>query len=360
MNRIGERLREASAPVPAGAWENIRSRISTEGPSLNAPSSGFPFGISAVAGLVLLGSLAWFGNYQPEHREVIAASQSIPVEDRVRNDETSTVIIVEDVETSETNSEPPIAESEPTPEKISADPKQNELPEGTAVPQSIASGEQESEPRQDILPIDISQPVPLSERAEPEEHAFSEPADEKTPPTTESISVEELQADIKPVQNTGYAPYTVQLEATGNAALYQWDLGRSGIVEGASKQVTFEEPGTYTIYLTGISQSGETKSEYVTFTVKEGSHLSVPDTFTPNGDGLNDEYRVKGSKIGDFQLSIIDSKGNVVFSTRNMNESWNFVEGNYNLDGEIYRVLVRATGVDGKNYSVNKRLTIIR
>jgi gliding motility-associated-like protein len=57
--------------------------------------------------------------------------------------------------------------------------------------------------------------------------------------------------------------------------------------------------------------------------VNDGSFVAVPNAFTPNGDGLNDQYKPIANKISKLTLTIFDSKNNIAFSTQNMNEGWN-------------------------------------
>lgn len=50
--------------------------------------------------------------------------------------------------------------------------------------------------------------------------------------------------------------------------------------------------------------------------------LYFPNAFTPDGDGLNDVFKVVGEDIATFHLMIFDRWGNMVFETRDPGEGW--------------------------------------
>jgi gliding motility-associated-like protein len=50
--------------------------------------------------------------------------------------------------------------------------------------------------------------------------------------------------------------------------------------------------------------------------------LYIPNAFTPNGSGLNDEFFVKGENVDKFEMQIYDRWGNLIFRTEDMTEHW--------------------------------------
>ena len=48
----------------------------------------------------------------------------------------------------------------------------------------------------------------------------------------------------------------------------------------------------------------------------------IPDAFTPNGDGINDVFGVKGEGIQNFTLRIFNRWGEEVFSSNNPKQQW--------------------------------------
>lgn len=50
--------------------------------------------------------------------------------------------------------------------------------------------------------------------------------------------------------------------------------------------------------------------------------LSIPNSFTPNGDGLNDQFIVKGRFIDSFEMHIYDRWGEMLYHTTDINSGW--------------------------------------
>jgi gliding motility-associated-like protein len=54
--------------------------------------------------------------------------------------------------------------------------------------------------------------------------------------------------------------------------------------------------------------------------------LGIPTAFTPNGNGLNDEFKIIGDNITNFTMHIFNRWGEVVFYSEDLNRGW---DGNY-------------------------------
>jgi gliding motility-associated-like protein len=87
-----------------------------------------------------------------------------------------------------------------------------------------------------------------------------------------------------------------------------------------------------------IDQNGCENSDTVSV-ILDGA-LYVPNAFTPNGDGINDFFVIRGVDIKDFQLFIFDRWGLLIFETDDMNAHW---DGSYKgepvqLDTYVWKV----------------------
>lgn len=71
--------------------------------------------------------------------------------------------------------------------------------------------------------------------------------------------------------------------------------------------------------------------------------LYMPNVFTPNGDGINDVFNPILIGAVEFEMTIVDRWGNIVFTTKDQSQGWNgvSVESGKILEG-TYTVVVRA------------------
>ncbi len=51
--------------------------------------------------------------------------------------------------------------------------------------------------------------------------------------------------------------------------------------------------------------------------------ITIPDVFTPNGDGLNDVFEIPNAELKQWHIIIVDAAGNMVFETDQQSNYWN-------------------------------------
>jgi gliding motility-associated-like protein len=80
--------------------------------------------------------------------------------------------------------------------------------------------------------------------------------------------------------------------------------------------------------------------------------LYVPNSFTPNGDGVNDVWFVYGENILEFYVQIWDRWGEEIYASDNMYQPWQGQRRNGDQyvqnDVYTYKVTYRMRGEDGK------------
>jgi gliding motility-associated-like protein len=89
--------------------------------------------------------------------------------------------------------------------------------------------------------------------------------------------------------------------------------------------------------------------------------IFVPNVFSPNGDGNNDELVIYGTKcVKEFKLVIFDRWGEKVFETDDINAKWN---GSYNgkdMNGATFVYYIKGLYKDDRPIDLKGNITIVR
>ncbi|MBL7923219.1 MAG: gliding motility-associated C-terminal domain-containing protein [Bacteroidia bacterium] len=87
--------------------------------------------------------------------------------------------------------------------------------------------------------------------------------------------------------------------------------------------------------------------------------LYVPNTFTPNGDGLNDTFGVAGEAIKDFRMQIFNRWGQLIFESSNANERWDGTFQGQKVPMGTYVYKVTASSPNGMRQNKEGNLNVI-
>ncbi|MFH1321973.1 MAG: gliding motility-associated C-terminal domain-containing protein [Bacteroidota bacterium] len=118
----------------------------------------------------------------------------------------------------------------------------------------------------------------------------------------------------------------------------------------------------YSFIITSAGQGIETSKKYRVTAYKNSSEkiysrsneaevlqlfsLYIPNTFTPNGDGLNDMFGPAGTGISEFQLQIFNRWGEMIFESDNINNQWDGKFRNRIVQTGAYVYMVYANGYE--------------
>jgi gliding motility-associated-like protein len=73
----------------------------------------------------------------------------------------------------------------------------------------------------------------------------------------------------------------------------------------------------------------------------------IPNSFTPNGDGLNDVFKIYSNLVTAMDMKIFNQWGQQVFATSTLNDGWNGTFKGTQQPMGVYIYVVRVTLVDG-------------
>lgn len=154
------------------------------------------------------------------------------------------------------------------------------------------------------------------------------------------------------------APLEVHFISNGlNSNYYKWDLykGTDKMLSRSESEhrYTFMEPGAYRAVVAISNDVCHLDSIEFTINVSE-SMLAVPNVFTPNGDGSNDEFRVSYRSLKEFHCWIYNRWGHLVYEWTDPAKGWDgTIAGKPAAEGAYYYV-IRALGTDAESDYISK------
>jgi gliding motility-associated-like protein len=127
--------------------------------------------------------------------------------------------------------------------------------------------------------------------------------------------------------NDPYVPLRVAFsEKAQNEVNWTWYLD-STTITGAEFEYDFARPGDYEVTQVVTSDFGCIDSITLIVAVETDFYLYIPTAFSPNNDGVNDCFSIKGVGFEGFDFQIFNRWGNVVYSSTDENDCW---DGTYN------------------------------
>jgi gliding motility-associated-like protein len=158
--------------------------------------------------------------------------------------------------------------------------------------------------------------------------------------TKQTVALDNLlKVDFSVVpDNCPLEPVVFTSLAEGKITVHNWSFGDGGSSAEKSPQHIFQQPMRETPFMVKYEVTdsyGCTKSITKPIVIYSSCTVFVPNAFTPNGDGLNDVFRIlNGVKTQNFNLKIFNRWGQPVFETKDWKQGW---------DGR-YKGLLQTTG----------------
>jgi gliding motility-associated-like protein len=181
-----------------------------------------------------------------------------------------------------------------------------------------------------------------------------------------NTSVDEISITGLPVttlfeasQDSGYITLPVFLtDLSINADLCNWYINDSLLVFEAPGTLNFSQPGEYDLKLVCKNSSGCADSmEIVIKVLSDELELTVPNVFTPNGDGFNELFQVKHNAVKTFQARVFNRWGKLMYSWEEVSSGWNGKIDDHKMPDGTYFYIIN--GTDIKDVAFEKRGTLM-
>ena len=123
----------------------------------------------------------------------------------------------------------------------------------------------------------------------------------------------------------------------------------------------FTEEGKYYVRYIGSDATGKCTVEGETYEIGIGaSDLRIPNAFSPDGDGVNDVWKVGYRSLVEFKCWVFDRYGRELYHFDKPDQGW---DGKYHgkvVNPGVYYYVIEAKGADGKKYKKGGDINIIK
>lgn len=116
---------------------------------------------------------------------------------------------------------------------------------------------------------------------------------------------------------------------------------------------TFADTGRYQMTLIASTQYNCKDTSYQTVIVEPDFMFYIPSAFSPNDDNINDTFIGTGMFIKEFEMSIFDRWGNLIYKTNSLDKPW---DGKANAGKEFAQQDVYIYSIKLTDFQLTKRL----
>jgi gliding motility-associated-like protein len=117
-------------------------------------------------------------------------------------------------------------------------------------------------------------------------------------------------------------------------------------------------PSSITYYAIVANEFGCISKDSVV--IKVTPTLYIPNSFSPNGDGINDIFKPEYSGYVEIELLIFDRWGENIFKTNDLNGGWNGTYKNVNCELGVYTYKLTAKDIESNTLEKVGHVTLLR
>ncbi len=146
------------------------------------------------------------------------------------------------------------------------------------------------------------------------------------------------------------------VNTSSGASTYDWTFDVLGIADNDNAEnpaYTFlSEPGTYEVCLNATSNEGCSTDTCANVLINDELLLYVPNSFTPNGDGINDVFApfVNGADPLNYDLLIFNRWGELIFEEQHSSKGWDGYQNGVLAQDGVYVWKINCKEVSGGQY----------
>jgi gliding motility-associated-like protein len=150
-----------------------------------------------------------------------------------------------------------------------------------------------------------------------------------------------------------------------NVTSWVWSCSDTSIFTGQNPSHVFSSEGTYFLTLSATTDSGcvATYSDTISVTPCDDNQIfppTAPQAFTPDGDGNNDVFIIRGGPFLEYELRIFNEWGNEIFKSNDQNYGWDGTYKNKKQPLGPYVWTYRIVTMNSDEYNERGEVTILK
>ena len=141
---------------------------------------------------------------------------------------------------------------------------------------------------------------------------------------------------------------------------FEWLVNGTVISTDYNFDYEFKSNGKYVVEL--VARTGDCESRCSKTIDVVSSDFRIPNVFTPNGDGIGDEFTIYyDGTLLDYDLSIYTKAGQLVFHSQQLDNYWDGkISGNNEASEGVYFYVITATSDNNEKLSHKGTVQLIR
>jgi len=142
---------------------------------------------------------------------------------------------------------------------------------------------------------------------------------------------------------------------------WYWEFGDTKVSYDQNPTHRYTQIGEYKVYLYATDEDGCQSFKIKTINIVSPEFF-LPTVFTPNGDGRNEIFKPIIGRISDqdFDITIADRWGRIVYTSENIHEGWDGRDTKGNIGEGSYVWIVNYQDIYGHKHHSNGMVQLIR
>lgn len=166
--------------------------------------------------------------------------------------------------------------------------------------------------------------------------------------------------EANPWESDVFSPKVRFTDLSYGANAWNWNFG-DGATSGIQHPThIFPDSGTYSVTLSILSKYG--CADLVTKSIRINPDFAVfiPNSFTPDADGINDSFGVKGYGITEYKMLIFDRWGELIFESYKYGDNWDGKSGGKEVEAEAFVYKITLKDINFKTHQFIGNVNVIR